>query len=113
VALERINKENRLAGMFWISGPKNYKTNNLLSKPQKQASVYWNVANLRSGCIQNLGRAATHLRLVLHEAVKTGVEPPSKWSQIIQNLDQLLKAYSAYLEPLAKRALKNKIGLDI
>jgi hypothetical protein len=111
VLIDRQNIVNRGAGMYWVVGPVSYDTNlSPMGSGQTRVAFYWNAKNLRE-CLLNFGRATTALRLVLALGVERERLPD--WAHRIEGVEQVLGAFSDYLEPLAKKSLKKQVGLDV
>jgi hypothetical protein len=109
IKCDRENIVNRHAGMYWTVGPVNYETNRPVDAigPFLFGSAY-NPDNFEK-CIQNFGRVATALRVVMHLREE---ESKPDFSKKVKDLDTVLRSYSGYLEPLAKQDLRDKVGLS-
>jgi hypothetical protein len=110
---DRENIVNRYAGMYWVVGPTVYETNRQYNDvgPFLFGSFY-NPGNFEK-CIENFGRIATALRVVMR--MRIGIEEEGKpyFSDKVKDLDPVLRSYSEYLEPLARQDLRDKVGLSV
>jgi len=113
IKIDRENIVNRYAGMYWVVGPKEYKTNEPIPESfQPVIAFLWNVKNLKK-CKINFGRSATALRLVIRRALgKDGENAPEIKPKII-NFEQALKSMNECFDPYAKDILQKEIGLEI
>lgn len=110
ISLDRENIINRFAGMYWIIGPTDYKTNEPIQEPFNPIIVYlWSVNNLEK-CKINFGRLATALRVVIRAL---GTDREKALVPIINDLEQALKSLNECLDPFAKNILREQIGLNI
>jgi hypothetical protein len=113
VLLDRINIVNAGADMHWVVGPTEYETNKTLTQTSKLGIwFYWNPRN-EEKCMRNFCRAATALRLTLRSALGPERENLPKFKDMILNLEQVLKSYSSYLEPLAKEVLIDQVKMEL
>lgn len=114
VKLDRENIVRVQAHMYWVVGPLVYKTNEPLSEgSQMLLSFSFHKNNLAAGCLENFGRTATHLRVVIGRAINAGDIAHLDWKQKIETLDNALVSYRDHLEPLAHIALREHTGLDV
>lgn len=110
VRIDSENIANRATGMYWVVGPGNYDTNKSpLASTDFKISFFWNAENINI-CCSNFGRSATALRLVVRKAFGTN-ETQSWGENKLGALERVLRSYSDQLEPLAKKVLKERLGL--
>ncbi|MFH1976580.1 MAG: hypothetical protein ABIJ52_13670 [Pseudomonadota bacterium] len=113
IEIDRENIVNRYAGMYWIVGPMEYETNELVPEPFQPIGVFlWNPKNLEK-CKINFGRSATALRMVIRAAFGKEREEDIGISQMISDLEKVLRSMSECLDPFAKEILRNEIGIEI
>jgi hypothetical protein len=109
IAVDRENITCSRAGIHFAVGPGRYKTNEPPDLTAPQRAVFWNPNNLAK-CTLNLGRVAAALRLTADAARSAGAPlPDSK----IRALDELLVAWEDAVDPLAKHALAETVGLRL
>ena len=113
IEIDRENIVNRYAGMYWIVGPMEYETNEPVPKTFQPTGVFlWNPKNLEK-CKINFGRSATALRMVIRAAFDKEREEDIGISQMISDLEKVLRSMSECLDPFAKEILRKQIGIEI
>ena len=112
IELDRDNIVRCRAGMYWVLGPKWYRTNDRISPEEVVGFFYWNPRNLEI-CQKTFGRAATALRTVLRAALGEEGEKDNQFVQQIRDLDQVLKSHASCLDPLATKVLNEYVKIDI
>jgi hypothetical protein len=113
IKIDRENIVNRYAGMYWIVGPMEYKTNEFVPEPYQPEGVFlWNPRNLDK-CKTNFGRSATALRVVIRAALGKDKEDTPDVSPMIGDLEKVMRSMKECLDPFAKVILRNEIGIDI
>ena len=111
-----MNIVNMSAGMHWVLGPKSYTTNEL--PLDGDIVIYFFSPPLGRSDLQkkvkvNFGRAATALRVAMHRTLEARGDESVEAVRRIEYLDQVLSSFSDSLEPLAKKALREWIGLEL
>ena len=112
IEFERQNIVNKQAKMHWIEGPLKYETNHPLPEPREMlVAFYYNAKNL-GDCLKNFGRSATDLRITMRRFLGQERENTPNFLEKTQALEQVLLHFSEFLEPTAKEALSNEVGLN-
>jgi hypothetical protein len=113
ILLDRENIVNILAGMYWVVGPRNYRTNEpFLPETELKMWIYWNAKNLDK-CQVVFGRAAAALRLTLLNALGPNAEKDPEFTERIQTLNAALISHRNVLEPTTYRAIRKYIEIDL
>lgn len=110
IEIDRENIVNSQTGMFWVVGPQKYQTNVLPNRDDDIIYFFWNPRNFEK-CRLNFGRAATALRVVTKALIAIDESIITLEGEKLKRLDEALIAYSDILDPLAKKVLKDEIGL--
>lgn len=110
ILIDRENIANRHAGMYWVTTPSRYRTNELpRADLPSDVRMYWNAKNLGL-CERNFSRAATGFRLTIEAA-----SPKNKIERrdMVAPLDAALKAFAHAVDPGAAQALKKHCGISL
>ncbi len=102
-----VNAEN---GMYWIIGPREYKTNEEPPVSEAMLWTYYHAQNLNRSTL-NFGRTATALRLTIHFAYEGKEEGIADIADVVESLNSVLLSYWKALEPTSQRALRERVGL--
>jgi hypothetical protein len=91
VALDRMNIVNRQAGIYFVLGPKTYKTGEPLGS-DRGVAFYWHPDNLPT-CVANLGLSGVSVwRVLNHAQISARTDPTAPlWSEGLQTLEQTLR----------------------
>lgn len=110
VSLERENILRKSLSLKWIHGPIRYKTNFPLSTPEVyfQDTAYWNPNDIPDGLLY-FTRSAVSLRNMMNRC-RPVEETIDQWESKKEALDNVIKAFWSYLEPISQGALKEELG---
>lgn len=112
ITLDRENIVRARASMYWVTGRTDYETNAPIDGRKAITHFFWNPNNLPD-CVRNFGRSATALRTVIHAAYSQEEQKREKISELLGDLDRVLRSHVSMLEPLAVDVLNNYVGLDL
>ena len=114
IRLDRTNIVNVENGMYWITGPKSYRTNERLPMTGDALSEGWlwtyfhleNVGN----CERHFARAATGLRVALHHLHGSKEAKDTNAADKIRALEGALSVYGEHLDVPCREALRQWVG---
>jgi hypothetical protein len=112
IVVDRQNIVNSETGMYWVTGPQTYTTNQPIA-PGSPFVVwaYSNAQNLQS-CSRNFDRAATALRLTIRHRYGPDRERAEFGPSKLDAVDNVLRAWWPDLEGLSRGMLRKWVGLD-
>jgi hypothetical protein len=112
IAVDRQNIVNSETGMYWVTGPQTYTTNQPIA-PGTPFVVwaYSNAQNLQV-CARNFDRAATALRLTIRHRYGKDRERAEFGPSKLDAVDNVLLAWWVDLEGLSRNMLHKWVGLN-